>query len=153
MCPQRIQSCRSFAGERGSRRAVDKKGGPPLIGAPPAFLFAGFVSRNLPEQPGAAVARYKLGFNVSAASPRCRHDRPAHARKRDLRPSTYKPRGKPAESAFPGSCIYTAQQWGGEGQSVKFEAVVRIYRTENAVGSMGQFQKFLAHSMHTGRLH
>jgi hypothetical protein len=39
------------------------------------------------------------------------------------------------------------------GQSVKFEAVVRIYRTENAVGSMGQFQKFLEHSIRSGRLH
>jgi len=38
------------------------------------------------------------------------------------------------------------------GQSVKFEAVVRI-RIENAVGSMGQFQKFLAYSIRSGRLH
>jgi hypothetical protein len=43
----------------------------------------------------------------------------------DLRLSTFNPGAQPAESAFLGSCIYTKHKWGGQGETVKFEATVK----------------------------
>jgi hypothetical protein len=43
----------------------------------------------------------------------------------DLRFSTYNPKAEPAMSAFLGSELHTIDNWGGHGQTVKFEAVVK----------------------------
>ena len=43
----------------------------------------------------------------------------------DLRLSTYNPKAEPAASAFLGTEIHTVEKFGGQGQTVKFEAEVR----------------------------
>jgi Glycosyl hydrolases family 16 len=43
----------------------------------------------------------------------------------DLRLSTYNPKAEPPGSAFLGSVIHTVEKWGGNGETLKFEARVK----------------------------
>jgi hypothetical protein len=64
----------------------------------------------------------------------------------DLRLSTYNPEARPPSSAFLGSCIYTKNKWGGQGEVVKFEAKVKCTAMPG-----GAVASVFAYALCTGR--